>query len=47
MICLGIPACTYSPEEHRVVIDQVVRPGDTYTGYVLVESNVLRIQLDF
>lgn len=42
MICLGIPACTYSPEEHRVVIDQVVRPGDTYTGYVLVESNVLR-----
>ncbi|NBC27563.1 MAG: hypothetical protein GVY08_11930 [Bacteroidetes bacterium] len=42
MICLGISACTYSPEERRVVIDQVVRSGDTYTGYVLVESKVFR-----
>ena len=42
VICLGISACTYSPMEHEVVMDQVVRSGDTYTGYVLVESKEFR-----
>ncbi|WP_141691485.1 hypothetical protein [Rhodohalobacter halophilus] len=47
MIYFGISACTYSPEERRVVIDQVVRSGDTYTAYVLVESKVFRSPTGF
>ncbi len=47
VIYFGISACTYSPEERRVVIDQVVRSGDTYTAYVLVESKVFRSPTGF
>jgi hypothetical protein len=42
VFCINILACSYSPEEERGIIKQVVRSGDTYTGYVLVEYKLFR-----
>lgn len=42
MICLCMIACTYGPEERRGTIDQVVRPGDSYIAYALVQSEAFR-----
>lgn len=41
-LCLCMAACTHGPEERRAVIEQVVRPGDSYTAYALVQSEVFR-----
>jgi len=42
IFCISILACSYGPEEEQATIKQVVRSGETYIGYVLVEYKLFR-----
>jgi hypothetical protein len=42
ILLLSLSGCSYGPVKQRVVMDQVVRAGDTYTGYVLIETMTFR-----